>query len=97
MSKKFNNLGSMKLKKDKDKDGNPQYYIELDQKIIEKLKLDGKPLSKFINVERPTAKYDRMLKAGKITQEEYEAKIADFDKEGRLSFVKFDLQVQTED
>jgi hypothetical protein len=94
---KYNNFGSMKLKKEKDKDGNPQYYIELDQKIIDRLKFDGKPLDKFIQVERPTAKFDRMLNSGKLSQDEYDAKVAQFDKDGKLSFVKFDLQIVTKD
>lgn len=98
MAKKtYHNLGSMKLKKDKDENGNAQYYIELDKKIADRIKIDGKPISKFINVERPTAKFDRMLASGKLSPEEYEQKIEEFGAEGKLSFVKFDLQATQED
>jgi hypothetical protein len=103
MAKKYYNLGSMKTKKEKDADGNVQYYIELDKELVGKLKIDGKPLAKsndgkvYIQVERPTAKFDRMLASGKISDTEYNDKTERFSKDGDLSFVKFDLQAVTED
>lgn len=107
MAKKtYHNLGSMKLKKDKDENGNLQYYVEIDQKILDKIRIDGKKISKFIQVERPTQKFDRMLAAGKIDEKEYEEKTAQFDStidpqtkqpRGKLSFVKFDLQAVSEE
>ncbi len=97
MAKKFNAIGSMKTKKEKDANGNPQYYIEIDKNFIDRLKLDGKPIGKYINVERPTSKYDRMLKSGKIDEAEYDEKTAQFAADGKLAFVKFDLQIVQED
>lgn len=95
--KKFNNIGSMKTKKEKDENGNPQYYIELDKNFIGRLTLDGKPFGKYIDVQRPTTKFDRMLKAGTIDEAEYDQKTAEFAADGKLSFVKFDLQIVTEE
>ncbi len=96
MAKTYTTLGAMKTKKEKDENGNPQYYIQLDKKLIGKLKLDGVPVTEFIQVERPTAKFDRMLKAGKIAEAEYDEKTGAFAKDGKLEFVKFDLQIVTE-
>lgn len=98
MAKKYHNIGSMKTKKEKDKDGNVQYLIEIDKKYIGRISIDGKPITgKYINVDRPTTKYDRMLQSGKITEDEYEQKTAEFAPDGKLAFVKFDLQIVTED
>lgn len=104
MAKKtYHNLGSMKLKKDKDANGNAQYYIEVDKKIADRIKIDGKPLSKnkdgkvFISVERPTDKFDRMLAAKAIDVKEYEEKVGQFEADGKLSFIKFDLQATTDE
>lgn len=98
MAKKtYFNLGSMKLRKDKDENGNPQYYVELDPKIVDKIRIDGKKITKYFQVERPTAKFDRMLASGKINEKEYEEKVAEYEKDGRLSFVKFDLQATSDE
>lgn len=98
MAKKFHNIGSMKTKKEKDANGNPQYYIEIDKNYIGRISIDGKPVTtKFINVDRPTSKFDRMLKSGKIKEDEYDQKTADFAPDGKLSFVKFDLQIVEEE
>lgn len=99
---KYHNLGSMKTMKDKDADGNVQYYIEIDKEVAGKIKIDGKPLKSkngkfYLQVERPTAKFDRMLNSGKITETEYNEKTARYAKDGDLNFVKFDLQAVTED
>jgi len=99
MAKKtYYNLGNMKTKKDKDADGNLQYYIEIDQKLQGRLSIDGKKITtKFIDVERPTTKFDRMLSKGVIDQNEYDKKTEEYSKEGRLSFIKFDLQIANEE
>lgn len=95
---KYHNIGSMKTKKDRDADGNVQYYIEIDKDYLGRISIDGKPLvDKYIDVERPTAKYDRMLKAGKIKEDEYDQKTAMYAPEGKAAFVKFDLQMKTKD
>lgn len=113
MAKKYHNFASMKTKKDKDENGNVQYLIELDKKYIDKLFLYDSEKKryvpvpgKYINVDRPTTKFDRMLKSGKITEAEYEQKVSEYDASidpqtkqprGKLAFVKFDLQIVTED
>jgi ACT domain-containing protein len=102
MAKKYHNIGSMKTKKDKDEDGNVQYVIQLDKKYQGKIFVQDekgkfKPVSEYIQVERPKAKFDRMLKAGKIEDTEYSDKVDQFEKGGKLEFVKFDLQMTTEE
>lgn len=102
MAKKYHNIGSMKTKKDKDEHGNTQYVIQLDKKLQGKIFIKGddgkfKPVTEYIQVERPAAKFDRMLKSGKIDEKEYEEKVAQFEKGGKLEFVKFDLQMTTEE
>jgi hypothetical protein len=109
--KNYHNIGSMKTKKDKDEDGNVQYVIQLDKKYHGKIFIkndQGKlePVTEYISVERPTVKYDRMLKKGTIDEKEYEEKVDQFDStvdpktkqpRGKLSFIKFDLQMVTEE
>lgn len=109
--KNYHNIGSMKTKKDKDEDGNVQYVIQLDKKYQGKIFIQdekGKfqPVSEYIQVERPTEKFDRMLVKGTIDEKEYEQKVAQFDSTvdprtkqslGKLSFIKFDLQMITEE
>lgn len=98
MSKKFHNIGSMKTKKERDENGDVQYYIEIDKSFLGRISIDGKAITgKYINVDRPVAKFDRMLKSGKIDESEYDKKTADFAPEGKLAFVKFDLQIVTEE
>lgn len=104
MAKKYHNIGSMKTKKDKDADGQVQYLIELDKAYLGKIFIYNEttkefvPMSgKYINVDRPTAKYDRMLKAGTIKEDEYDQKTSVFAPDGKASHVKFDLQIVTEE
>lgn len=106
MAKKYHNLGSMKVRRKKNESDPAEYYIEIDREMLSKISIEGKPISKFIQVERPTAKFDRMLAAGKMSEAEYDKRVADFDASidpetgnprGKSSFVKFDLQVVTED
>lgn len=91
----FVNIGSMLTKKDKDEDGNVQYYIKVQDGL--EIKFNGKKLDGlFINVDRPTAKLKRLVKAGKITPEQYDEEAAQFEKDGKRSFVKFDISAKTE-
>lgn len=97
MAKTYHSIGQMKTKKDKDENGNVQYLIEIDKKYLGRISIDGIPLtSKYVNVERPTKKFDKMLAKGSIDEVEYDQKMADFSPEGKLSFVKFDIQIVTE-
>lgn len=108
--KQYYNIGSMKTKKDKDENGNVQYVIQLDKKMVGKIFIQDektkkfKPIDEYINVERPTAKFERMLAADKISEKEFEEKVDQYDATidpktkqpiGKLSFVKFDLQMTT--
>lgn len=106
MAKDYHDIGSMKTKKEKDKDGNLQYYIELDKKYEGRISIDGKKLtSRFINVNRPVAKLESLLKNRIITEAEFDKKLDEFDAtidpqtklpRGKLSFVKFDLKLEIE-
>lgn len=88
-------LGSIKTKKALDENGKPQYYLELDQKITE-LKINGVVIdTRILDVDRPAARYQRMLKSSKLTPEEYQAKADEFEKGGKLEFVKFDVVAKT--
>ena len=95
--KDYHNIGSMKTKKEKDDEGNTQYYIEIDKKYLGRISIDGKKLtSKYINVNRPTVKLEGLLKAGVITEADFDQQSADFAPEGKLNFVKFDLKLEIE-
>lgn len=50
------------------------YYVALDKELS--LNVNGKAFSgKYINVEDPKAKFQRMLDKGTITEEEYTEKV----------------------
>lgn len=92
----FFNLGSIKTKKELDEDGKPQYYLEIDTKKITELKINGVVIdNKYLDVDRPSAKFKRMLKNKKISPEEFQSKTDDFEKGGKLEFVKFDVVAKT--
>lgn len=101
MAKNYTTIGSMKTRKERDENGQVQYYVQLDKKVLGKLfikddKGQYQSVTEYIQVERPTAKFDRMLKSGKIDETEYDKKTADYAKDGKLDFVKFELQIVTE-
>lgn len=84
---KFVNFGILCMKKDKS-----GFYIKLDREL--ELTVNGDKVdTDFINVQAPTVKYERMLKADKITKEEYDEKVARFDKEGDLNYIRQELTV----
>lgn len=88
--KRYLPVGAMILSKDADDKGRKSYYIKLSDKT--KITIDGVDVSgKYINVQRPADKFDRMLASGKITQEEYDEKVNQFSEGGNLSFITFEL------
>lgn len=91
---KYHPVGAFLEKQEKGEDGRPQYYIKLDSSV--EVKINGKKVS-ALNIQRPTDKFEKMLAKGVITEEQYEEKMADFEKDGKLSFVKFELTANLED
>lgn len=86
--KNYVNIGAVLRKKEKDRDGNPTYWLKLDEKadvVINGVKVTA------LNVQRPTEKYDRMLAKGTITAEEYEEKTARYFDPDDLEFVTFEI------
>lgn len=82
----FIKLGSLNKKK---KGG---FTIKVDKDV--ELVVNGKKFTgEYINVSKPTDKYDNMLKKNKITQEEYDKAIARFAEGGDLSFVRQELTI----
>ena len=98
MAKKerFVALGSIMVKKEKDSKGRNSYYMKLDDAV--KITINGRPYNnKYIQVSRPTDKYDRMFEKGTITEDTYEEKVSAFDKDGRLSYVSLELSAEFKD
>ena len=82
---KYHKVGAILEKKD------GGVYLKFDTEFnIEGLTLNGVPV-KAIEVEDPTAKFDRMVAAGKLTEEEADEKAAKVP-----SYVLFEVQVRTE-
>lgn len=70
--------------------GQTQYSFVLGKDV--EITINGKKYDKgYFYVNRPEEKYERMLAAGKITEEEYEEKVARFGKDGDLSKVVFEI------
>lgn len=93
MSKKneYIKIGSMLLDSEKDEQGRPKYYIKLDEKV--EITINGKKFNGTVfKVERPTDKYDRMAKAGKLERKEHQAKIDLYSEGGKADFVKFEIE-----
>jgi hypothetical protein len=86
--KTYLNIGAVLRKKEKDADGNPTYWLKLDEKadvVVNGVKVTA------LNIQRPTEKYDRMLKSGKITAEEYEQKTSRYFDPDDLEYVTFEV------
>lgn len=98
MSKKFISTGAFMKKKD------GGYYIKLDKETS--VVIDGTEFTGgYINVNKPTEKYDRMvakaereLEEGNINEEEFDkqleelqTKSARYEKGGDLDYIKFEL------
>lgn len=82
---KYHKVGAILEKKD------GGVYLKFDTEFnLEGLTLNGVPV-KSIEIEDPTAKFDRMVAAGKLTEQEADEKAAKVP-----SFVLFEVQVRTE-
>jgi len=85
---KFSNFGVL-IKKD---DGS--FYVKVEKDLD--IKINGEDFSgRYINMDKPTVKFDRMLKKGVITEEEYDEKCARFSKGGDLSWIRQEMSVKT--
>lgn len=88
--KQYLTVGAMLLGKEKDMNGKDSYYIKLADNV--EITVNGVQFTgEFLKVQRPTDKFDFMLNAGKLDEAEHAAKVAEFDKGGKLSFIKFEL------
>ena len=68
-------------------------YIKVDKDLD--IQINGKSVAgMYININKPTEKFDRMLAAGKITEEEYDEKTARFGAEGDLSWIRQELTIK---
>lgn len=92
---KYAALGSFVLSSKTSESGEKQYYIKLGKDV--QLTINGKKVKgEYLNVDKPTAKFDRMLAKGTISQEEYNEKVANFGEDGKLAFVKFEITASLE-
>lgn len=95
MGKKFVNLGAIASKREKDEHGRNQYYLKIDKDVD--VKINGVSFTgKYINVQRPTDKFEKMLKKGNITQEQYDEKVARFGEDGDLNYITLELSAVLE-
>ena len=98
MSKKktsgYVDFGTLVLAKDKDSQGRPQYYIQLDKEV--EITINGVPFEKTISAKNMVTKFDEMISRTDDEEriEKYEATRARFDKGGDLDFLKFGLTVK---
>lgn len=85
VNSKYNKMGTIMEKKD------GGVWLKLDDNFdIAGLSYNGKPV-KTLQLEDPTVKYDRMVAAGKLTEEEADEKASKVP-----SYVLFEVQLQTE-
>lgn len=85
VNSKYNKMGSILEKKD------GGVYLKLDENFdVAGLTYNGKPV-KTLQIEDPTAKYDRMVKSGKLTEAEADEKASKVP-----AYVLFEVQLQTE-
>ena len=86
-------LGAMVDSGEKDENGKPIYYIKLDKEV--KIKINGQDFNgKSFKVERPTDKFDRMVKKGVITPDEHKQKLDLYAEGGKAAFVKFEIEAK---
>lgn len=101
----FNNKNNQQKKSSSKKDNYPKVgqilrrkedgslYIKFDDRtsvVINGVDMSGK----FANLEKPSAKFERMLAAGAISEEEAQEKIAQYEEGGDLSFVRQEITVK---
>jgi hypothetical protein len=91
---KYTPFGGFLEKKEKDDQDRPQYYIKIDQNVD--VRVNGKKVT-ALNIQRPTDKFERQLAKGTISEEQFEQKMAEFEKGGDKAFVKFELTVNLDD
>ena len=94
MSKKtsgYVDLGVLILARDKDSQGRPAYYIQLDKEV--EITINGVPFSKTISAKNMVTKFDEMISRtdDEAKIEKYEATKSRFEKDGDLSYMKFAL------
>lgn len=100
MSKKQKSLkiGSVNLRKKKNESDKNSYYLKLDDNysIVDK---DGNVLeTKFINLENPVARRERILASGKFKgdREKLEQEIKNYSSGGKQDFVTFEALATVE-
>lgn len=85
INSKYNKMGAILEKKD------GGVYLKLDENFdVAGLTYNGKPV-RTLQIEDPTAKYDRMVASGKLTEAEADEKASKIP-----SYVLFEVQLQTE-
>ena len=93
---KYVNLGQMLTAKEPDERGELRYYIKVAEGV--EIKINGKPLEgDTIGVSRSTDKFYRMLDSGKLTEAQFDEKMAAHSKGGKQFFVKFDISAKTKE
>ena len=84
-------LGVFILGQEKDKFGRSEYYIKFDKDV--EITINGVPFEKTVSAKNMLSKFDNMISytddESKI--EKYEQTKSRFDKEGDLSYMKFQL------
>ena len=85
VNSKYNKMGAILEKKD------GGVYLKLDENFdVAGLTYNGKPV-RTLQIEDPTAKFDRMVASGKLTEAEADEKASKIP-----SYVLFEVQLQTE-
>ena len=102
MANKYPQIGSMIARRDKesgqavlDENGKQTYYVKLEKGT--ELRVNGSVVTGYINISRPRDKFDRMLKAGKLTAKEHQDKISRFEKGGDLDYIQFEVSAKIEE
>jgi hypothetical protein len=93
MAYKYIDFGEILEKKAKNEGEKAELYIKITKDITLKA-------GTFVNLNDPKEKYQRMLDSGKLDEkgvDDVTAKISDYAKGGRLSFVKKTLNVRLDD
>lgn len=88
VKKKYVQVGAMLSKKEADDQGRANYWVKIDDKTV--VTVNGVKV-KALNIQRPTDKFERMLASGKMTEDEYVKKMEDYEDDGKLNFIKFEI------
>ncbi|MFZ4411475.1 MAG: hypothetical protein ACOYOV_00230 [Bacteroidales bacterium] len=90
---KYIDFGEILEKKAKDGEAKGELYIKITKDITLKA-------GTFVNLNDPKEKYQRMLNSGKLDEkgiDDVTAKLSDYAKGGKLSFVKKSLNVKIDE